>query len=420
MLMNIMLYDGYMLAYLTLTCFLAGINSDQIYSNRIKADKSIGKFSFNFIFTLPLMFVYPLATVTNNYFSQSNTTSNTFFLILFFILCLPLFILAFPRYGLPLIGTKPFDKILDTNTVTSGRKYVYLLLFTVGLGEIIGLMFYFSASINVVEILVLINLIMIYVFSSSSLFILDSVKLDSYKSKSILSIISLIIAIISFLNILLSNSISNYVEYGNVNFLITPFVVTALIAILLILFIFAKRYIASSLYDDNFKYETNSRTNLLFYTFGYLGLICIAKVANGNSLVLPKANVTNLYLTFLIILLAILTLGISLVVLKYLDKSKTKTRKAIVVSTMVLLSIELIAFYNLYSLIPFFNGSLDFDIHNLILFVTSVVINIVFMLSFVLIEILVNDFKYHKWHYEFGLYVPSIMQVVGYILILFF
>lgn len=365
------------------------------------------------------MFVYPLATVTNNYFSQENTTSNMFSLILFLILCLPLFILAFPRYGLPLIGTKPFDKILDTNTVTSGRKYIHLLLFTVGLGEIIGLMFYFSASINVAEILVLINLIMIYVFSSSSLFILDSFKLDSYKSKSILSIISLIIAIISFLNILLSNSISNYVEYGNVNFLITPFVVTALIAILLISFIFAKRYIASSLYDDKFKYETNSRTNLIFYTFGYLGLICIAKVANGNSLVLPKANVTNLYLTFLIILLAILTLGISLVVLRYLDKSKTKTRKAIVVSTMVLLSIELIAFYNLYSLIPVLNGSLDFDINNLVLFVTSVVINIVFMLSFVLIEILVSDFKYHKWHYEFGLYVPSVIQVVGYILTLF-
>lgn len=140
MLVNIMLYDGYMLVYLTLTCFLAGINSDQIYSCRIKADKSIGRFSFNFIFTLPLMFVYPLATVTNNYFSQANTTSNMFFLILFFILCLPLFILAFPRYGLPLIGTKPFDKILDTNTVTSGRKYIHLLLFTVGLGEIIGLM----------------------------------------------------------------------------------------------------------------------------------------------------------------------------------------------------------------------------------------------------------------------------------------
>ncbi len=406
MLMNIMLYDGLLLLFLTITCFGNGRKCDQNYSVPIKVDKTYGRFSHNLIFTLPLMFIYPLAFCNFNYFSYSDTSSSDLIYLIFFLILL----IPFAIYTAIDWIWDPFPSLDEDARPTSGYKYLYLMQYTFGILPFIGLMVLFSGLNSVAEILSIANLIVIYIFVCTSLFILDSVKLDSYKSKNILSIISLAISVISFVNLLSSNSITYFVEYGDVNYLITPLLIAAISAVLLVLFLLSKKYIGSCLYQDNFKYNSDKRFKYLGTNITYFCLICITKVISSNYFVVQNVNLTHVYLTFLIVGAAIITSGISLIVLRYADAKKTKVRKVVALFSMVLLFIELVAFYNLYSCLSVLNGTTVLKTTDLVLFIGSLAVNISFMIMFVLTDLCVTDFKYTKWHEGISLLVPILIQ----------
>ena len=406
MLMNIMLYDGLLLLFLTITCFGNGRKCDQNYSVPIKVDKTYGRFSHNLIFTLPLMFIYPLAFCNFNYFSYSDTSSSDLIYLIFFLILL----IPFAIYTAIDWIWNPFPRLDEDARPTSGYKYLYLMQYTFGILPFIGLMVLFSGLNSVAEILSVVNLIVIYIFVCTSLFILDSVKLDSYKSKSILSIISLAISVISFVNLLFSNSITYFVEYGDVNYLITPLLIAAISAILLFLFLLSKKYMGSSLYQDNFKYNLDKRVNYLGTNIAYFCLICITKVIYSNYFVVQNVNLSHVYLTFLIVVAAIITSGISLIVLRYADAKKTKVRKVVALFSMILVFIELVAFYNLYSSLSVLNGTTVLKTTDLVLFIGSLAVNISFMIMFALTDLCVTDFKYTKWHEGISLLFPILIQ----------
>ena len=406
MLMNIMLYDGLLLLFLTITCFGNGRKCDQNYSVPIKVDKTYGRFSHNLIFTLPLMFIYPLAFCNFNYFSYSDTSSSDLIYLIFFLILL----IPFAIYTAIDLIWNPFPRLDEDARPTSGYKYLYLMQYTFGILPFIGLMVLFSGLNSVAEILSVANLIVIYIFVCASLFILDSVKVDPYKSKSILSIISLAISVISFVNLLFSNSITYFVEYGDVNYLITPLLIAAISAILLFLFLLSKKYMGSSLYQDNFKYNLDKRVNYLGTNIAYFCLICITKVIYSNYFVVQNVNLSHVYLTFLIVVAAIITSGISLIVLRYADAKKTKVRKVVALFSMILVFIELVAFYNLYSSLSVLNGTTVLKTTDLVLFIGSLVVNITFMIMFALTDLCVTDFKYTKWHEGISLLFPILIQ----------
>ena len=406
MLMNIMLYDGLLLLFLTITCFGNGRKCDQNYSVPIKVDKTYGRFSHNLIFTLPLMFIYPLAFCNFNYFSYSDTSSSDLIYLIFFLILL----IPFAIYTAIDWIWNPFPRLDEDARPTSGYKYLYLMQYTFGILPFIGLMVLFSGLNSVAEILSVANLIVIYIFVCASLFILDSVKVDPYKSKSILSIISLAISVISFVNLLFSNSITYFIEYGDVNYLITPLLIAAISAVLLVLFLLSKKYIGSSLYQDNFKYNSDKRVKYLGTNIAYFCLICITKVIYSNYFVVQNVSLSHVYLTFLIVVAAIITSGISLIVLRYADAKKTKVRKVVALFSMVLLFIELVAFYNLYSSLSVLNGTTVLKTTDLVLFIGSLVVNITFMIMFALTDLCVTDFKYTKWHEGISLLVPILIQ----------
>lgn len=401
-----LLYDGLLLLFLTITCFGNGRKCDQNYSVPIKVDETYGRFSHNLIFTLPLMFIYPLAFCNFNYFSYSDTSSyDLIYLIFFLILLIP-----FAIYTAIDWIWDPFPRLDEDARPISGYKYLYLMKYTFGILPFIGLMVLFSGLNSVAEILSVVNLIVIYIFVCASLFILDSVKLDPYKSKSILSIISLAISVISFVNLLFSNSITYFIEYGNGNYLITPLLIAAISAVLLVLFLLSKKYIGSSLYQDNFKYNSDKRVKYLGTNIIYFCLICITKVIYSNYFVVQNVNLSIVYLTFLIVFFAIITIGIPLIVYRYVDAKKTKVRKVVALFTMILVFIELVVFYNLYSSLSVLNGTTVLSTTDLVLFIGSLTVNISFMIMFALTDLCVTDFKYTKWHEGIGLLVPILIQ----------
>lgn len=404
--MIVFLYDGLLLLFLTITCFGNGRKCDQNYSVPIKVDETFGRFSHNLIFTLPLMFIYPLVFCNFNYFSYSDTSSSDLIYLIFFLILL----IPFAIYTAIDWIWDPFPRLDEDARPTSGYKYLYLMKYTFGILPFVVLMILFSGLNSVAEILSVANLIVIYIFVCASLFILDSVKLDSYKSKNILSIISLAISVISFVNLLFSNSITYFIEYGDVNYLITPLLITAISAVLLVLFLLSKKYIGSSLYQDDFKYNSDKRIKYLGTNVAYFCLICITKVIYSNYFVVQKVNLSHVYLTFLIVIAAIITSGISLIVLRYGDAKKTKVRKVVALSSIILLFIELVAFYNLYSSLSVLNGTTVLSTTDLVLFIGSLAVNISFMIMFALTDLCVTDFKYTKWHEGISLLVPILIQ----------
>lgn len=404
--MIVLLYDGLLLLFLTITCFGNGRKCDQNYSVPIKVYETYGRFSHNLIFALPLMFIYPLAFCNFNYFAVSDTSSSDLIYLIFFLILL----IPFAIYTAIDWIWDPFPSLDEDARPTSGYKYLFLMKYTFGILPFISLMVLFSGLNSVAEILAVVNLIVIYIFVCASLFILDSVKLNPYKSKNILSIISLAISVISFVNLLFSNSITYFIEYGDVNYLITPLLFTAISAVLLVLFLLSKRYIGSSLYQDNFKYNSDKRVKYLGLNIAYFCLICITKVIYSNYFVVQNVNLSHVYLTFLIVIAAIITSGISLIVLRYADAKKTKVRRVVALFSLVLLFIELVAFYNLYSSLSVLNGTTVLSATDLVLFIGSLAVNISFMIMFALTDLCVTDFKYSKWHEGVSLLVPILIQ----------
>lgn len=181
MFMIVFLYDGLLLLFLTITCFGNGRKCDQNYSFPIKVDETYGRFSHNLIFTLPLMFIYPLAFCNFNYFSYSDTSSSDLIYLIFFLILL----IPFAIYTAIDWIWDPFSRLDEDARPTSGYKYLYLMKYTFGILPFVVLMILFSGLNSVAEILSVVNLIVIYIFVCTGLFILDSVKLDPYKSKSI-------------------------------------------------------------------------------------------------------------------------------------------------------------------------------------------------------------------------------------------
>lgn len=403
-----MLYDGLLLLFLTITCFGNGRKCDQNYSVPIKVDETYGRFSHNLIFTLPLMFIYPLAFCNFNYFSYSDTSSSDLVYLIFFLILL----IPFAIYTAIDWIWDPFPRLDEDTRPTNGYKYLCLMKYTFGILPFIGLMVLFSGLNSVAEILSVVNLIVIYIFVCTSLFILDSVKLDPYKSKSILSIISLAISVVSFVNLLFSNSITYFIQYGDGNFIITPLLIAAISAVLSVLFLLSKRYIGSSLYQDNFKYNSDKRVKYLGTNIAYFCLICITKVIYSNYFVVQNVNLSHIYLTFLIVVAAIITIGVPLIVLRYLEAKNTKVRKVVALFSMVLLFIELVAFYNLYSSLSVLNGTTVLSTTDLVLFIGSLAVNISFMIMFALNDLCVTDFKYTRWHEGISLLVPILIQGV--------